>query len=323
MQNKQWKGRTGMSSAVRSLRESADQKVPSRSKAPSRQSFAPQQEASRSFVDMMLYLLLGFLIYAAWQLSRLPELALGTDLSYWIGVAGATMMLLLFTYPLRKHLRFMHQWGKVKWWFIAHMMLGIGGPILILIHSTFKIGSLNAGVALISMVIVALSGVVGRFLRARVHLGLHGEMTTLRELQARAGFDQKDARSRLAFAPEVEELLQDFERRELEAETDMLTHLRQVFVLPLQRWFTYNECCAALSRPLRKIAKHRGWDAEELADHDRLARKLIRRYIDGVVRVAQFTAYERVFALWHVAHVPFVYLLVASSVVHIIAVHAY
>lgn len=29
------------------------------------------------------------------------------------------------------------------------------------------------------------------------------------------------------------------------------------------------------------------------------------------------------FALWHVAHVTFVYLLVASAVVHIVAVHAY
>jgi hypothetical protein len=42
-----------------------------------------------------------------------------------------------------------------------------------------------------------------------------------------------------------------------------------------------------------------------------------------VVRVAQYNAYERVFALWHVAHLPFVYLLVISAVVHVIAVHAY
>jgi hypothetical protein len=43
----------------------------------------------------------------------------------------------------------------------------------------------------------------------------------------------------------------------------------------------------------------------------------------AVVRVAQYTAYERVFALWHVAHLPFVYLLVISAVVHVVAVHAY
>jgi hypothetical protein len=55
----------------------------------------------------------------------------------------------------------------------------------------------------------------------------------------------------------------------------------------------------------------------------RQSRKLVRRYLASVVRVAQFTAYERVFALWHVAHVPFVYLLVVSAIVHVVAVHAY
>jgi hypothetical protein len=29
------------------------------------------------------------------------------------------------------------------------------------------------------------------------------------------------------------------------------------------------------------------------------------------------------FALWHVAHIPFVYLLVLSAVVHVVAVHMY
>jgi hypothetical protein len=39
--------------------------------------------------------------------------------------------------------------------------------------------------------------------------------------------------------------------------------------------------------------------------------------------VSQFTAYERLFALWHVLHVPFVYLLVLTALFHVFAVHAY
>ena len=58
------------------------------------------------------------------------------------------MMLLLFSYPLRKYVRALQGLGKVKWWFWFHLVLGIGGPWLILVHSTFHIGSLNAGVAL-------------------------------------------------------------------------------------------------------------------------------------------------------------------------------
>jgi hypothetical protein len=45
--------------------------------------------------------------------------------------------------------------------------------------------------------------------------------------------------------------------------------------------------------------------------------------LQAVVRVAQYTAYERLFSLWHVAHLPFVFLLLLSAVVHVVAVHAY
>ena len=53
------------------------------------------------------------------------------------------------------------------------------------------------------------------------------------------------------------------------------------------------------------------------------ARRIVVGHLASVMRVALFAAWERVFALWHVAHVPFVYLLVISAVVHVIAVHAY
>jgi len=49
----------------------------------------------------------------------------------------------------------------------------------------------------------------------------------------------------------------------------------------------------------------------------------VDEYLMGAQRVALFTAWSRVFSWWHVAHVPFVYLLVISAIVHVIAVHAY
>jgi hypothetical protein len=41
------------------------------------------------------------------------------------------------------------------------------------------------------------------------------------------------------------------------------------------------------------------------------------------VRVSQFVAYERLFGLWHVLHVPFVILLLITACFHIFSVHAY
>lgn len=273
--------------------------------------------------DTVVYIVLAVLVWLTWQVSKLGYFEAGDDVGYWLGVAGGSMMLLLFSYPLRKHFRFAQNWGRVKWWFLLHMLLGVGGPLLILLHSTFYIGSLNAGVALFSMIIVALSGVIGRFIYARVHRGLRGEQTGFKELQARARLDQDDVRSRLAFAPKVEADLKDFEQAELQAIPGWLTYTRQVFWLPVRQWIVYRRCVHDLQMPIRKLARHGKWSHADLVRREAMSRRLIRRYLTAVVRVAQYTAYERMFSLWHVAHIPFVYLLVISAIVHVIAVHAY
>jgi hypothetical protein len=85
----------------------------------------------------------------------------------------------------------------------------------------------------------------------------------------------------------------------------------------------YRQCVEELRAPIRQLAAHSQWSHEDLVRRERHARKLVRRYLTAVVKVAHFTAYEKLFSLWHVAHIPFVYLLVISAIVHVIAVHAY
>lgn len=80
-------------------------------------------------------------------------------------------MLLLILYPLRKRFRILHGLGRVTSWFRIHMVLGILGPTLIILHSNFKIGSLNSRLALFTMLVVVASGIVGRYLYSQVHKG--------------------------------------------------------------------------------------------------------------------------------------------------------
>lgn len=273
--------------------------------------------------DLLLYTLMAALVGGAWWLSTLGLFTSGDAIGYWLGVAGGVMLLLLFSYPLRKYVRWLHRWGQVKWWFLVHMALGIGGPLLILVHSTFRVGSTNAAVALYSMLIVAGSGVIGRFLYMRINRGLHGEAAMLRDLQARAGLDRSEAHSRLAFAPAVEARLLAFEQQHLGGPRTLATHFRDVLWLPLQQAWVGLECRRALKAALAAQAEQRGWSAAECAKRERQTLRLVQRYLQGVVRVAQLSAHVRLFALWHVAHVPFVYLMVVCAIVHVVAVHAY
>jgi hypothetical protein len=283
-----------------------------------------RQRSSSLAREISVYAWLTLLTLAAWLISKTGLYTSGDKVGYWLGVAGAVMMLLAFVlYPLRKRVSLFQKWGRIKFWLWFHMLLGVGGPLVILVHSTFRVGSLNAGVALYSMLIVALSGVVGRFIYRRVNDGLDGQRADLRELQVRAGFDQGEAVSKLQFAPDVEERLQAFEQHELRAAPTWLTHLRQVIWLPMQMRITYWTCAYQLRKPLRKIAQRKGWSRDALRQRERLARKLVRRYLEAVVRIAHYTAYERVLSLWHLVHIPFVYLLLFSVIAHVIAVHLY
>lgn len=273
--------------------------------------------------DMMVYLAVAAVVAAMWKISRMGWFEAGDDVGYWIGVVGAVMMLLLFTYPLRKYFNFARNWGRVKWWFLVHMILGIAGPALILLHSTFRVGSINAAVALYSMLAVAASGIVGRFIYARVNRGLRGEQSSLNELRDRAGLQQADAKSRLAFAPQVEARLAAFEAAVSNTKPNWTAHTRQVFWLPVQQWLVYRQCAAELQTVLARFQKKNNWSQADWQRHERHSKELVSLYLNAVTRVAQFTAYERLFSLWHIVHIPFVYSLIISSLVHVYAVHVY
>lgn len=285
---------------------------------------APQVPKVRlRFSEASLYVLLVLLVVVAWQVSEQDLFKSHDRIGYWLGVAGGVMMLLLFAYPMRKHLRFMQRLGPLKYWFVVHMVFGIAGPLLILVHSTFKIGSMNAAIALTCMIVVALSGIIGRFLYRQIHRGFLGEKSTLRELQLVAGFEHDAVQSRFHFVPTVEHRLLQFEAETFQGGALLSSHFKRVLVLPIRQRVVYFECRKQVDEALNRIARHRGWPRADLADRKRRAHALLRDYLSAVVKVSQFAAYERLFSLWHVLHVPFVYVMVVSAIAHVVAVHVY
>jgi hypothetical protein len=273
--------------------------------------------------DVYIYLLITALVLGCWGFTRLGLYDSKSDTAYWLGVAGGVGMLLLLTYPMRKHLGFMRRAGPAGHWFFGHMTLGVLGPVLILLHSGFQIGSLNAGVAFYSMVVVALSGVVGRFLYLRVHRSLNGEKQTLASLRGQLALDD-NATVRLRFAPAVIERCHRFERYALEQPMrGGVEVVRTMLVMPWVRWSASLACRAELRRRLVAVAHTEGGSRRQMKARLRQARQLTDSYLMGAQRVALFAAWDRLFSWWHVAHLPFVYILAISAVVHVIAVHAY
>ena len=113
------------------------------------------------------YSLLGFLIAAGWLTRERDLINPESGLGYWLGIVGASLMLALLLYPLRKRFRFMQRLGATRHWFRMHMIFGLLGPLLILYHCNFQLGSFNSRVAFFCMLLVAGSGIVGRHFYAR------------------------------------------------------------------------------------------------------------------------------------------------------------
>lgn len=257
---------------------------------------------------------IGGVVAGAWAVVQIAGLQATSDLGYALGIAGGVAMLLLFAYPLRKRVRAMQHWGSAKPWFIVHMVLGIAGPVLILLHSGFRIGSLNAGVALWSMLIVAGSGVVGRFLYLLTHRGLHGEHEELGRLLQGLGIAEARGDSVWSDTPSVTTPLHRFvtDARQLAARPghDLAGHFTAFVLLPWRR----RRELRLVRRALRALARR--------GDRTHNLTAMGEAYATAL-RVAQFGRATRLFELWHVLHIPFVYLMVICAVVHIVAVHVY
>ncbi len=285
----------------------------------------PKTKTRSRTTDVWVYAGVLLLLWGSWEFSHREGYSARSEQGYWIGVVGAVMMVLLFAYPLRKRSALFARWGKAKYWFIVHMVLGIVGPTLILVHSAFKIGSVNAGVALFSMLVVAGSGIVGRFIYLRVHTDLGGQRESIRSLEQAFGAEDSGdgAGTVLRFAPLAQARLLALQKEALQARMGWLDHARSLFVLPLrlrrERHAIQRDAVVAL----RALAQAQAWDAPTLQRREQRAVRTVSGTLRSVKRVAQLAAYSRLFSLWHVLHVPFVFLMVICAVAHVVAVHAY
>jgi hypothetical protein len=217
-------------------------------------------------------------------------------------------MLLLLIYPLRKRIKWMNHLGATKYWFKFHMMLGIVGPTLVVFHCAFRLSSINAAVALFSMVLVALSGVVGRFVYRHIHQGLYGRRVTLKEVKS----EVTALHENIAALPQSKVVMREvsaFEAYAFKKESSLLASVWQFVVMPIVRRRTAKTCIHALSVLDSDGAKPVGL--------------LVAKYLAEIERVSKFNTYEKIFSLWHVLHIPLVYMLVATAIFHVLAVHMY
>jgi hypothetical protein len=275
-----------------------------------------------------LLALLGYggvavLILLAWSVRDDNLVHAESGLGYLLGILGTTLMALLLLYPLRKRVRALHRFGPTRIWFRVHMLFGILGPLLIILHTNFRLGSINGRVALISTLVVAGSGIVGRYIYAKLHYGLYGRKASLDSLRGDVETMRDQQSATASLLPSVLEDLARLEDRVMSTTPGLLAAFTRAVTIAPQ--------CAWLGWRLKRVARRRidalSGDSSVIAEHRPRLAGNTGRYIDARLRAlrkfAQFRAFETLFSLWHIVHYPLFLILILAVIVHVLAVHMY
>jgi len=232
-----------------------------------------------------------------------------------LGMFGVFLFFLIYLYPLRKRWGWLGRQGNSRHWLDFHVVMGATAPLIIAFHSSFKFGNI-AGMAFWSMLVVTLSGFVGRYLYSQIPRGLSAAELSRKELQEREETLRKDlAEQRATFGFCVDALYQ-LPTADQVAKTPMVAALLSMFLIDFKRPFK-----ASLVR--LQEAGFGPWLFSFCGLLPTRDRKLER-----AIRVAQkeatlskhilfLTRTQQVFQLWHVVHRPFSYAFAILAILHI------
>jgi hypothetical protein len=265
----------------------------------------------------------GLLLTLGWLVAVTKPYEAGSTLGYNMGLAGGIGMLTLLAYPLRKRFPLLQRLGDMQKWFHYHVVIGIAAPVLILFHSTFHLGSMNGTVAFYSMLTVVASGIVGRFVYRHVHHSLNDTLLTLADAENALKASAENVRKSLAQYPNVGQPLEQFRTDAFAPAGSAVRGIWRFMTLRLQGRRQAIFVCRQIKRVLRDAYAQKEMSRHEVRLAYGLARQQIYDYVFAVCNASQFKSWQYLFSLWHLVHIPFIYLLVFSAVVHVVAVHVY
>jgi len=218
---------------------------------------------------------------------------------------GTVMMLLMHLYSVRKHFKWARHFGSSQWWLDWHIFLGIMGPLFIMLHTSFKFNGIVA-VSFWSMVAVAISGFVGRYLFQQMPRNIRGEQKSLEELNR--DLEAFPISTGEHFGLTQGAILRIDELSEPDRDPDagpMRVLLRQMaddLMLPLTVRRYRRELGLTLNLPRAAV-------------HD-LAR-IVRQQALLKRRIIYWEELRRLFHYWHVIHKPFAIVMYVIMALHI------
>jgi len=215
------------------------------------------------------------------------------------------MILMMLSYSVRKHVRVFQRWGRLSSWLNYHIFLGIAGSILITFHTAFKYGGL-VSVAYWSMVGVALSGIIGRYIYIKIPRHVDGKELSYHEIENQQSKQREHLEIGLGILPEDLKVIDQIAGSE-KIQKSGLAGIFTILTMDITTIFKQKKI-------LEKIIKVNHLTQFQIKEY----RTAIKTRIRISRQIAFWKTAQALFHYWHVIHKPFAYTMILIMVIHII-----
>jgi hypothetical protein len=230
----------------------------------------------------------------------------GGVVGHGLGIVGSSLLLILFIYSARKRFRFMSNWGNIRKWLNLHIWMGISGPLLVIYHTSFKFHGIVA-ISFWSMIAVALSGVLGRYVYMQIPHSLNGKELSPDEIAKNENSLLLQLKDDFGVSQGTIESIYSLVGR---GDSEGSAKLKTIF-----SWIVSDISLPfSLPKIRRRLAKVDGCDRKQIAKTVKLARRLamFRR------RRAFLKQSHDILHYWHIIHRPFAAVMILFMIVHVV-----
>jgi hypothetical protein len=227
------------------------------------------------------------------------------------GLLAFVLFLFLWLYPLRKRLRGATFLGSVPRWLDAHIVAGALIPVAAAIHAGFRFTGL-IGLGYASMIVVALSGVIGRYVYVRIPRGRAGLELNMEQVAAERGEILHELVESTGLDPtQLVELLRPVPVAQRTGVIGTLLFLLRDDFDRRRAIRRLLKACNSVSGVRRSRARIQSVAA------------LARREMALAQQVRALDATSRVFRLWHAFHLPFAVTAFFAVTIHVVVAVAF
>ncbi len=223
-----------------------------------------------------------------------------------LGIIGSAMMLLLLLYSVRKRTKLFNWSGAVNKWLNIHIYFGIIGPLLIILHTSFKVNGIVA-VSFWSMVAIALSGVLGRYIYIQIPHNFIGDELSLNEVEQQKLTINNQIEDRFKITEKLIARLEQMANGKMHKERSVLNLLFSMILDDLTR-----------KRKLKKIVRETTTEFKIPSREIKEIVKLFNKKLLIERKIAFWNKIHQTFHYWHVIHKPFAYVMLLIMFVHIV-----